>query len=176
MTALTTTAKVEDLHRLASQHAGNAVQYAIECGRELVRIKGELAHGEFGKWCEGLTFSYRTAKTYMQAAGRAPQIGSTAAHLVTDPAPSLRSFMAATAPPKKAAPAAKHIAPSRISDANKRRIEAIDEARSRGVSMLTTYARLTLTALRSQTSFTNEEKKVIQDLAEAIQQVSEYQR
>ena len=64
----------------------------------------------------------------------------------------------------------------RISKANKRRIEAIDEARARGVSMFSTYARLTLTALHSQTSFSDEERLLIADLAEAIQKVSALQR
>lgn len=71
------------------------------------------------------------------------------------------------APMKKSAP--------RISPANKRRIEEIDAAKARGISMLCTYARLTLTALRSQSTFTDEEQLVIQELAEAVQQVGEFQ-
>lgn len=44
------------------------------------------------------------------------------------------------------------------------------EAQQRGVSMLTTYARLTLKAIRSQEEFTNEERELLAELEGAIQQ------
>lgn len=64
-------------------------------------------------------------------------------------------------------------APRRLNKADKARLEQIDEARARGVSMLTTYARLTLTALRAQNSFTEAEREVLGELFDALQQVSE---
>jgi hypothetical protein len=87
----------------AAASAGSAVQYAIECGRELLRIKSELAHGEFGGWCAQLSFAERTVRIYMQAAKSKPQIGSTAADLVTNAEPSIRSFIKAAEPARKAA-------------------------------------------------------------------------
>lgn len=68
--------------------------------------------------------------------------------------------------------ASKHRPPAKkVTKKNAERLEELREAQARGVSMLCTYARLTLTALRSLTSFNDEEKAVIQELAEAINQV-----
>jgi hypothetical protein len=68
--------------------------------------------------------------------------------------------------------AGKHRPPAKkVSKKDAERLEELREAQARGVSMLCTYARLTLTALRSLDSFTDEEKAVIQELAEAINQV-----
>jgi hypothetical protein len=95
--------RVESLHALASTSAGSAVQYAIQCGQELLRIKAELAHGEFGKWCEGLTFSSETARRYMRVASMEPNRAR-----VTDL--SLRSLLSATARPRgKPAPTEAHM-------------------------------------------------------------------
>lgn len=55
---------------------------------------------------------------------------------------------------------------------DKERLEQLAEAKARGVSMLSTYARLTLTAMRSQTEFTEEEQSILVELLEAIQKVS----
>jgi hypothetical protein len=63
--------------------------------------------------------------------------------------------------------------PRRMTKAGKARLEELNEARARGVSMLTTYARLTLTALRAQKSFTEAEREVLGELFDALQQVSE---
>lgn len=46
--------------------------------------------------------------------------------------------------------------------------EELKAAKARGVSMLETYARLTLTALRSQDSFTEQEHSLLAELMEAI--------
>lgn len=46
--------------------------------------------------------------------------------------------------------------------------EALRAAKERGVSMLETYARLTLTAVRSQDSFTEQERALLAELMEAI--------
>jgi N6-adenosine-specific RNA methylase IME4 len=68
-------ARIESLHKLATESAGNAVEYAIACGRELIAVKASLGHGNFGRWCEQLSFSHETRAAYMRAA-RAPQISS----------------------------------------------------------------------------------------------------
>lgn len=69
--------------------------------------------------------------------------------------------------------AAKHRPPAKkVTKKDAERLEELRQAKERGVSMLCTYARLTLTALRSLDSFTDEEKAVIQELSEAINQVS----
>lgn len=46
--------------------------------------------------------------------------------------------------------------------------EELRAAKERGVSMLETYARLTLTAVRSQDSFTDQERSLLDELTEAI--------
>lgn len=46
--------------------------------------------------------------------------------------------------------------------------EELKAAKERGVSMLETYARLTLTAVRSQDSFTDQERSLLDELSEAI--------
>lgn len=46
--------------------------------------------------------------------------------------------------------------------------EELKAAKARGVSMLETYARLTLTALRSQDSFTEQEHSLLAELMDAI--------
>lgn len=46
--------------------------------------------------------------------------------------------------------------------------EELNAAKQRGVSMLETYARLTLRAVRSQDSFTEQERALLAELSEAI--------
>lgn len=46
--------------------------------------------------------------------------------------------------------------------------QELEEARARGVSMLSTYARLTLTAIRSLSDFTEEERELLTELEDAI--------
>jgi hypothetical protein len=46
--------------------------------------------------------------------------------------------------------------------------EELKAAKARGVSMLETYARLTLTAVRAQDSFTEQERALLAELTEAI--------
>lgn len=46
--------------------------------------------------------------------------------------------------------------------------EELRSAKERGVSMLETYARLTLTAVRSQDSFTEQERSLLAELTDAI--------
>jgi hypothetical protein len=53
------------------------------------------------------------------------------------------------------------------------RLQELQEAKARGVSMLSTYARLTLTALRAQSEFTEEEVSILGELSTVLQQLSE---
>jgi hypothetical protein len=57
---------------------------------------------------------------------------------------------------------------------DKERLEELAESKARGVSMLTTYARLTITALRAVQSVTEEESAILDELAELIQNVIVY--
>lgn len=50
--------------------------------------------------------------------------------------------------------------------------EELKAAKERGVSLLETYARLTLTAVRSQDSFTEQERALLAELTEAIAAVT----
>jgi len=50
--------------------------------------------------------------------------------------------------------------------------EELRAAKERGVSMLETYARLTLTAMRSQDSFTEQERSLLAELMDAIAAVT----
>jgi hypothetical protein len=51
------------------------------------------------------------------------------------------------------------------------RLQELQEAKARGVSMLSTYARLTITALRATDSVTEEESALLDELAAEIQKV-----
>lgn len=59
----------------------------------------------------------------------------------------------------------------KLNQKEQEQLKELDAARARGVSMLTTYARLTLTALRSQSSFSDEERGVLADLSAALEAV-----
>jgi hypothetical protein len=67
----------------------------------------------------------------------------------------------------------KHRPTRKLTKIAKRRLEDMDDARTRGVSMLSSYARLTLTALRSQSVFSDEEHAVLSELVDAIIKVSQ---
>lgn len=69
--------------------------------------------------------------------------------------------------------AAKTKPPKRLNKKEQERLQEMQEAKARGVSMLTTYARLTLTALRASDSFDRTERELLAELADAIQEVSE---
>lgn len=55
---------------------------------------------------------------------------------------------------------------------DKERLQELQDAKARGVSMLTTYARLTLTALRASGPLTEEELEVLSELGRVIDEVS----
>lgn len=65
---------------------------------------------------------------------------------------------------KKSRPSAK---PMRGKKA-KRMLQELDEAKARGVSMLSTYARLTITAIRAQKEFSSDERQLLGELRDAL--------
>jgi hypothetical protein len=68
---------------------------------------------------------------------------------------------------------AKRVVPAKkFTKKDQERLEELKAAKQRGVSMLSTYARLTLTALRAQADFTDDELSTLTELAAAIQNVS----
>lgn len=68
--------------------------------------------------------------------------------------------------------AEKHKPSKRMTKVSEQRLQDMESAKERGVSMLASYARLTLTALRAQKEFNEAEKSVLKDLFEGLQKVS----
>jgi hypothetical protein len=69
-----TVARINEEHRLCERAAADAVAHAVECGRLLAEVKGQLRHGEFTPWLEQhFDASVRTAQTYMQLAAAPEQ-------------------------------------------------------------------------------------------------------
>lgn len=69
--------------------------------------------------------------------------------------------------------AKRHVPAKKLSKAEEKRLDELAAAQARSVSMLSTYARLTLTALRSQTEFSEEERQLLDELSAVLQKVSE---
>ncbi len=68
--------------------------------------------------------------------------------------------------------AEKHRPSKRMTQIAKQRLQDMEAAKSRGVSMLATSARLTLTALQAQTEFNEAEKSALVGLFDALKKVS----
>lgn len=68
--------------------------------------------------------------------------------------------------------AEKHRPSKRMTQVAKQRLKDMEDAKSRGVSMLATSARLTLTALQAQTEFNDAEKSALVGLFDALKKVS----
>jgi len=68
--------------------------------------------------------------------------------------------------------AEKHRPSKRMTEVAKKRLQDMDSAKERGVSMLASYARLTLTALRAQKEFSEVEHSALKELFEGLQKVS----
>lgn len=68
--------------------------------------------------------------------------------------------------------AEKHRPSKRMTEVAKKRLQDMDSAKERGVSMLASYARLTLTALRAQKEFSDVEQSALTELFEGLQKVS----
>lgn len=58
----------------------------------------------------------------------------------------------------------------KTSKRDEERLQQLQEAKSRGVSMISTYARLTLAALRAASSLDEQERELLSELAAAINQ------
>lgn len=63
---------------------------------------------------------------------------------------------------------AKRMPAKKMTQADQRRLEDLNAAKARGTSMLSTYARLLLQALRAQSEFTQQERELLAELAGAI--------
>lgn len=63
---------------------------------------------------------------------------------------------------------AKRLPTKKMTQADQRRLQDLNAAKARGTSMLSTYARLLLQALRAQSEFTQQERELLAELAGAI--------
>lgn len=63
---------------------------------------------------------------------------------------------------------AKRMPTKKMTQADQRRLQDLNAAKARGTSMLSTYARLLLQALRAQSEFTQQERELLAELAGAI--------
>ena len=62
-------AEINRLHGIAVARAGEALQYAAEAGKLLLRVKASLPHGKFVAWIEkNVTVSVRQAQRYISVA------------------------------------------------------------------------------------------------------------
>ncbi|KAB2871041.1 MAG: DUF3102 domain-containing protein [Burkholderiaceae bacterium] len=70
MSGITITAapEINRLHQLAQQRADEAIGYAKQAGALLLKVKADLAHGEFLPWLQAnVSVSPRQAQRYMAA-------------------------------------------------------------------------------------------------------------
>ncbi len=66
---LTVASEINQAHAHAVHHAGTAIDFAKHAGELLLKVKGELPHGEFLPWLAvNCTVSDRQARRYMAAA------------------------------------------------------------------------------------------------------------
>lgn len=63
---------------------------------------------------------------------------------------------------------AKRMPTKKMTQADQRRLEDLNAAKARGTSMLSTYARLLMQALRAQSDFTQQERELLTELSGAI--------
>ena len=91
-------ARINEAHRLAIEHAGNAIEQAIACGQMLLEAKAKVSHGKWLPWLrDNITFGERSAQGYMRIAQRVPpQIRNGVADF-----PSLRAALHALATPRR---------------------------------------------------------------------------
>lgn len=64
--------------------------------------------------------------------------------------------------------AKRHTPPKKMSHADRQRLVDLEAAQARGSSMLSTYARLLLQALRAQANFTEQERELLAEVAGAM--------
>lgn len=64
--------------------------------------------------------------------------------------------------------AKRHAPPKKLSQADRQRLADLEAAQARGTSMLSTYARLLLHALRAQSKFTEQERELLAEVAGAM--------
>jgi len=65
--------EINEAHTLAMQHAGAAVAQGIKVGQLLLEAKVAVPHGQWLPWLRAsVTFSERTAQSYMRIAHKSP--------------------------------------------------------------------------------------------------------
>ena len=64
--------------------------------------------------------------------------------------------------------AKRHAPPKKMTQADRQRLADLEAAQARGASMLSTYARLLLQALRAQSKFTEQERELLAEVAGAM--------
>ena len=64
--------------------------------------------------------------------------------------------------------AKRHAPPKKLSQTDRQRLADLEAAQARGTSMLSTYARLLLQALRAQAKFTEQERELLAEVAGAM--------
>jgi len=70
-------ARIKESHAACQATFQSSVQRAKEAGELLIRVKGSLAHGEFGRWVVAqCLFSPETARGYMRVARRWQELES----------------------------------------------------------------------------------------------------
>jgi hypothetical protein len=63
--------KVNELHQLFLDSMNTGIEYAYQCGVELITIKESLRFGDWETWVKAnCNFSYRKARSYMQIASK----------------------------------------------------------------------------------------------------------
>ena len=71
-------------HRLANEHAAQAIGHARRAGELLIQAKAVVTHGSWESWLtEHFAGSARTARRYMRLAKRWPELGSESATVAT---------------------------------------------------------------------------------------------
>ena len=66
MTELVAVSEINALHKKACHSADNAVQYAVECGKQLIEAKKAVGYGERLLWVEvNMEFGGSSARRYL---------------------------------------------------------------------------------------------------------------
>ena len=161
--------KATEIRVRAQRKAGEMLTLAAEAGQRATgreNIKQHSgSHGATPVTLEQIGITKSESSRYQQLAAMPADHFETAVATAKATAGEVTTaFMLREA--SKAKPA-----PMKSKVADKKRQE-LREAQERGVSMLCTYARLTITALDSLEHFSDEERQVIEDLRTAIDRTS----
>ena len=172
MAAYARQAKDSELIQYATEIKGRAER---RCGELLARTeknKGVAAGGE--RDAAGRTMRPADATPTLAQMGLTKDESSRYQQLAAMPADHFETAVAtakATAGEVTTAfmlREAKRVPAKKMTQADQRRLQDLNAAKARGTSMLSTYARLLLQALRAQSEFTQQERELLAELAGAI--------